>query len=62
MQLINIETVYYYTVINISYYYSTAANLKNFENIIHFTYYIHFKILHCFDMQTAAAEHFSELL
>ena len=61
MQLADVETVYYYTVINISYYHSTAADLKNFKNIIHSVYCIHFEILHYFNMQTAAAEHFSEL-
>ena len=50
MQLTDIKTVYYYTTVNISYYCSTTANLKNFENIIHFTYCIYFEILYYFNI------------
>ena len=61
MQLTNIETVYYYTAVNISYYYNTAADLKNFKNIVHSVYYICFKVLCCFNIQITAAEYFSKL-
>ena len=62
MQLADVETVYYYTVTNVSYYHSTAADLKNFKDIIHSAYCTCFEILYCFNIQMTAAEHFSELL
>ena len=50
MQLANVKIIYYNTAVDISYYHNTAADLKNFEDIIHFFYYRYFEILCCFNM------------
>ena len=62
MQLTDVEIIYCYTAVDINYYCSTAADLKNFENIVHSAYCICFEILCYFNIQTAAAEYFSKLL
>ena len=62
MQLADVETVCYYTAVDISYYHNTAANLKNFKDIVHSVHHTCFKILYHFDIQTAAAEYFFKLL